>query len=58
MRGYAVRPKRFVVPCDLLRRILFRWCLSQGLGVIKPMTLMVMGEYRTPTSRYFPSVMY
>ena len=37
---------------------LFRWALSQGLRVVKPMTLMTMGWYKEPTSTYFPSVLY
>ena len=37
---------------------LFRWCLSEGLRSIKPMTYMVMGEYREPRGSYFPSVLY
>ena len=36
----------------------FRWCLSEGLRVIKPMTLMAMGEYHEPAGCWFPSVMY
>lgn len=37
---------------------LFRWCLNKGLRVLKPMTLMSMGEYREPRSCYLPSVGY
>ncbi len=36
----------------------FRWCLSEGLKVIKPLTLMARGEYREPQGCWFPSVMY
>jgi GNAT superfamily N-acetyltransferase len=36
----------------------FRWCLSEGLRVIKPMTLMAMGEYHDPAGCWIPSVMY
>jgi predicted N-acetyltransferase YhbS len=37
---------------------LFRWCLHQGMKVIKPMTLMTMGHYQEPEGCYFPSVLY
>jgi hypothetical protein len=37
---------------------LFRWCLSRGLRVVKPMTLMAMGEYREPRGSFYPSVGY
>ena len=37
---------------------LFRWCLKQGMRVIKPMNLMSMGDYREPRGCYLPSVGY
>jgi hypothetical protein len=37
---------------------LFRWCLSEGLRVIKPMTLMALGDYSEPKGSHFPSVFY
>lgn len=37
---------------------LFRWCLKQGLRVVKPMTLMAMGTYREPQGSFLPSVLY
>ena len=37
---------------------LFRWCLGTGMRVVKPVTLMAMGEYREPRGRWFPSVLY
>ena len=37
---------------------LFRWCLKKGMRVIKPMTLMAMGEYQEPGGCYLPSVGY
>lgn len=37
---------------------LFRWCLKRGLRVIKPLTLMAMGEYHEPRGCYLPSVGY
>ena len=37
---------------------LFRWCLREGLRVIKPMSLMSMGEYHEPSGSWFPSVAF
>jgi GNAT superfamily N-acetyltransferase len=37
---------------------LFRWCLKQEMRVVKPMTLMSMGDYREPRGCYLPSVGY
>jgi predicted N-acetyltransferase YhbS len=37
---------------------LFRWCLKNGMKVIKPMTLMTIGEYHAPRGCYLPSVGY
>ena len=37
---------------------LFRWCLNKGMRVIKPATLMAMGEYQEPHGCYLPSVGY
>jgi predicted N-acetyltransferase YhbS len=36
----------------------FRWCLREGLRVLKPMTLMAMGMYQEPNGCFFPSVLY
>ena len=36
---------------------LFRWCLGQGMRVVKPMTFMVMGEYQEPRGCWFPSIL-
>jgi len=36
----------------------FRWCLKQGMRVIKPLTLMTMGEYHEPRGCYLTSVGY
>jgi len=36
----------------------FRWCLGEGLRVVKPMTLMTLGQYREPEGCYFVSVLY
>jgi hypothetical protein len=37
---------------------LFRWCLSNGLKVTQPMTLMTMGLYNDPAGAYLPSILY
>lgn len=37
---------------------LFRWCLENGLRIMRPMTLMAMGKYHEPAGAYLPSVFY
>ena len=48
-------PLAFLVP---LRSGLFRWCLEEGLRLVKPMNLMALGEYREPSGAWLPSVLY
>ena len=40
------------------RSRLFRGLLSRGLRIIKPMTLMAMGDYQEPAGAFYPSVGY
>jgi hypothetical protein len=49
-------PLSLLVPTR--RTELFRWCLSEGLRIVKPFTLMAMGEYREPAGAFYPSVAY
>ena len=49
-------PASFLVPTR--QTGLFRWCLSQGLRPIKPMTYMTLGEYQDPDGAWIPSVLY
>jgi predicted N-acetyltransferase YhbS len=51
----AQEPLAFLVP---LRSGLFRWCLQEGLRLVKPMNLMALGDYRDPQGGWFPSVLY
>jgi len=37
---------------------LFRWCLSNGLRVVQPMTLMSMGLYNDPSGAWLPSILF
>jgi hypothetical protein len=37
---------------------LFRWCLSNGLRVVEPMTLMSAGLYNEPSGSWLPSVLF
>jgi predicted N-acetyltransferase YhbS len=37
---------------------LFRWCLSNGLRVVQPMTLMSAGLYNEPAGAWLPSVTF
>lgn len=50
------QPLSFLLP--IRQADLFRWCLEQGLRVVKPMNLMAMGEYREPEGCFLPSVLY
>jgi GNAT superfamily N-acetyltransferase len=45
-------------PLPVRQASLFRWCLSGGLRVVKPMTLMAVGTYQEPKGVWFPSVFY
>ena len=54
--GAAIEePLAFLVP---LRSGLFRWCLEEGLRLVKPMNLMALGDYQEPQGGWFPSVLY
>ena len=50
------QPLSFLLPTRQAE--LFRWCLSQKLRVIKPLTLMAMGNYQEPKGAFLPSVLY
>ena len=50
------RPLSFLLPTR--QAALFRWCLANGLRVVKSMTLMTMGAYEEPRGPYLPSVGY
>ena len=49
-------PASFLLPTRQAE--LFRWCLDEGLRVVKPMTYMAIGEYREPDGCWIPSVLY
>jgi len=49
-------PASFLLPAR--QAGLLRWCLEEGLRVVKPMTYMAIGEYRQPTGCWIPSVLY
>ena len=49
-------PIMMLVP--IRRANFFRWCLASGLQIVKPMTLMAMGDYREPEGAFYPSVGY
>ena len=54
----AAFPEPLALLIPTRRGDLFRWCLASGLRMVKPMTLMAMGEYRDPRGAFFPSVQY
>jgi predicted N-acetyltransferase YhbS len=37
---------------------LFRWCLSNGLRVVEPLTLMSIGLYNNPVGAWLPSILF
>jgi predicted N-acetyltransferase YhbS len=37
---------------------LMRWCLSNGLRIVEPMTLMSMGLYNEPAGAWFSSILF
>jgi GNAT superfamily N-acetyltransferase len=37
---------------------LLRWCLTKGLRIVQPMTLMSTGMYNEPAGAFLPSVIY
>jgi predicted N-acetyltransferase YhbS len=38
--------------------VLLRWCLTNGLRVVQPMTLMSIGLYSDPSGAWLPSVLF
>src|SRR5580700_1698268 len=38
--------------------VLFRWCLSNGLRVVQPLTLMSVGLYNEPHGAWLPSILF
>lgn len=50
------QPLSFLLPTRQTN--LFRWCLKQGMRVIKPSTLMSAGRYEEPRGCFLPSVGY
>ena len=49
-------PVSFLLP--IRQASLFRWCLAEGLRIVKPMLLMGTGFYQEPAGAWFPSVFY
>jgi hypothetical protein len=37
---------------------ILRWCLSRGLRITQPLTLMTLGLYTEPAGAYLPSIFY
>ena len=49
-------PASFLLPTR--QHELFRWALTAGLRVVKPMNYMVLGHRREPAGAWIPSVLY
>jgi len=54
--AHADAPVSFLLPTR--QHQLFRWALSAGLRVVKPMNYMVRGHHREPAGAWIPSVLY
>jgi GNAT superfamily N-acetyltransferase len=52
----SAQPGSFLLP--IRQGELFRWCLREGLRVVKPMTYMVRGRHPHPSGSWIPSVLY
>lgn len=52
----VAKPLALLVPTR--RHAFFRWCLSEGLRALKPMTLMAQGSYEEPRGAFYPSVIW
>jgi GNAT superfamily N-acetyltransferase len=50
------QPGSFLLPTRQAE--LLRWCLAEGLRVVKPMTYMTVGRYEMPAGSWIPSVLY
>lgn len=49
-------PLHFLLPTR--HHKIFRWFLNEGFRVVKPMTLMAMGDFQEPQGCFFPSSWY
>ena len=61
LRALIGAAKEFAGPGFLLptrNGDLFRWCLTNGLRVTQPMTLMSRGLYNDPAGVFLPSILY
>ena len=61
LKALIAAAKEFAGPGFLLptrNGELFRWCLTNGLRVVQPMTLMTKGLYQEPTGAFLPSILY
>jgi GNAT superfamily N-acetyltransferase len=50
------KPLSFLLP--VRQASLFRWCLAEGLRVVKPVNLMALGAYEEPRGAWYPSIQY
>jgi GNAT superfamily N-acetyltransferase len=51
-------PDPVTLLCPIRQSELWRWCLAQGLRALKPMNVMVRGQYTGPAGSWFPSVLF
>lgn len=53
MQTFRDEPFSFIL--SLHKASFWRWCLSEGVKAVKPLTLMAFGQYREPQGLYLPS---
>jgi GNAT superfamily N-acetyltransferase len=58
IRGMAAPKGETSIMIPIRNAPLFRWCLAQGMRVIKPLNLMARGEYQEPAGAFCPSIEY
>ena len=58
LAGAAARAGSVSLLLPVRQSGLFRWCLGAGVRVVKPMTLMAMGQHWDPRGCWFPSALY
>lgn len=52
----AVREQPLALLVPTRQASFHRWCLAQGMRMIKPLSLMAMGQYQDPRGCFYTSV--
>jgi predicted N-acetyltransferase YhbS len=54
----ALRSEPLMLLLPIRQAAFHRWCLQYGMRMLKPMTLMTIGDYQQPAGCFYPSVAY